>query len=133
MVETQFGNLDGYRGPRTKDTYEAMEGELRALQALARNDPDADLIREVLKADELVRALNNNPAMMAITAYATRELDAACMAWQMEADPASQVALDAHRNARAARMLINWIDETIRGGQQAEAQLEEADRDERET
>lgn len=114
--------LEGFRG-RNHDDAE-IDVELRALRNLHEEGIDVELVREVLRSDELMTAMKESRPMARLVTLATRKLDDAAKLWSMQLDPTSAVALNAHREARAARTLIDWIEETITMGAQASKQLE---------
>ena len=115
--------LDGFRGRAALSDDELMEDEIRAFQELRHGGVDMELVGDVLRADELVKALNGDRPLARLVTYATQRLDECSKVWQASADPASVTCLNAHREARAARILIDWIENEINVGRNAERVL----------
>lgn len=115
--------LDGYRG-RSPDS-DSLTDEILQFRQTLNDDVDLDAMREVIRSDELIQELKGESnTVRRLVDYATRQLDEACMVWQSDANPTSMASLNAHRNARAARLLLNWIQYTMEAGAQSERQLE---------
>lgn len=103
-----------------------MEQEVNAFRSLANTDLNVELLREVLRSDQLVKDLSNESSTIKhLVNHVTEALDAAHGAWSQNPDPTSTEALNAHRDARAARLLIDWIQTTIHAGAMAEETLSE--------
>jgi predicted DsbA family dithiol-disulfide isomerase len=116
--------LDGYRG-RTQSADELIENEVRAIHEWMDNDVDVEAMRDIIRMDDLIAELNDESSTIRRLAdYVTQRLDECSAVWQLAADPAGVDALDAHRAARAARLVLDWIQMTIEQGKQAERQLE---------
>jgi len=116
--------LDGYRG-RMLSEYESVENEVRQFHSMMASDVDLSAMRDVIRADDLIRELNNESSTFKrLVAAATAKLDEACLRWQSEPDPHSVAAVNAHGDARAARLLLNWVQQTIEIGAQSEKQLQ---------
>lgn len=117
--------LDGFRGRPERDAYEALEGEVNAFRSLANNDINMQLVSEVLRADQLIVDLKNESgSMKRLVTFVAAKLDQSCKEWQEEQNPKSERAINAHTEARAARILFNWIQDTIQTGQHAEALIQ---------
>ena len=112
--------LDGFRG-REMQAGDALIEEVLAYRELAATDLDKTLLALVLKRDQLERALQNESgSMVALVNMVLAKLDDACKVWQQEGDPTSVAARTAHLNARAARLVIDWVQEVMDQGQQAQ-------------
>jgi hypothetical protein len=109
------------------DESEDVEAEVRALHGLDDEGVDLALIREVLKSDQLSRALAGDTVLSRLVTQVTDRLDEASKIWQTEANPSSARALKAHSDARACRILIDWIEYELNMGQTAEKILERGD------
>lgn len=118
--------LEGYRGRvDNPSAQEFLEQEIRSVHEWAANDVDIEAMRDVIRMDDLIAELKNeNSTVRRLVDYVTTRLDECSKVWQLESDPSSVAALDAHRDARAARMILNWVHMIIETGQQAERQLE---------
>lgn len=117
--------LDGYRGKPHLSDDEAIEAEVRAIHSLNESDLDVDLVRDVLRSDQLVAAMQKDKPLGRLVTFATMRLDECSKVWQQQADPTSNAAMNAHREARAARLLIDWIEKVLNEGAQAEKLLNE--------
>lgn len=117
--------LQGYRGAPTRDAYDELEREVQAYRALAEDDVDIENLSHVLKKDALVQELaNESSALRRLVSHAQQVLEYATRRWVEQANPQHEQAINAHRDARAARLVIDWVDEQISVGKQAERQLE---------
>lgn len=117
-------NLDGYRG-RTQSADELIENEVRAIHEWMDNDVDVEAMRDIIRMDDLIAELNDESSTIRRLAdYVTKKLDECSAVWQLASDPTGVDAVDAHRSARAARLVLDWIQMTIEQGKQAERQLE---------
>ena len=125
-MATETDNLSGYRS-REGAGDDEIEAEVRALHSLENDGIDVSLVRDVIRSDELVKAMQGNRVVGRLVTYATERLDECSKAWQQMADPNSVAGLNAHREARAARLLIDWIEQQLKIGSQAEKQLHEAE------
>jgi len=119
-------DLDGFRG-RDITPEEQLEDDMRDLHDLD-SEIDVQLVREVLKSDQLVTAMQGDRVVARLVTMVTQRIDDCAKVWSTQQDPTSIAALNAHREARAARLLIDWIEKTINSGSTAETQLHEADR-----
>lgn len=125
MGEKKSDPLEGFRG-RKKDSYEALEDEVRAFRSLADNDIDLDLLQQVMRSDNILAELNNESSTLKrLVTFILNVIDESFKTWQLENDPKSDAAVAAHRDVAAARLVIDWIDEHIRAGGQAEQILNE--------
>lgn len=117
--------LDGYRGRPSLEDYDKLEEEVRAFRELGETDIDLSLLGQVLKKDNLLKELNNESSVLKrLATHAYKVLDSASDRWVLESDANSVEAISAHGDARAARLVIDWIAEQIEIGNQAERQLE---------
>lgn len=117
--------LDGYRGRPEFDSEEQLESEIRSIHEGMDNEVDLAAMREVIRMDDLIRELNNESSTMRrLVDYVTKKMDDCSQAWQCESDPTSSAALNAHRDIRAARLVLDWVQMTVEHGTQAERQLE---------
>ena len=116
--------LDGFRRI-ANDEYDALENEVMAFRALAEDDEDLENLAYVLKRNKLLDELAKQSSVIRrLAAHANRVMEEACGRWMEVSDPRHQQAVDAHRDARAARLVIDWIEDQISAGNQAERQLE---------
>lgn len=115
--------LNGYRGRPQLSAEELVEDEVRAFQALKHEGVDMGLVADLLSADELVEALDGDRPMARLVTHATQRLDACAKIWAASTDPTSTDCMNAHREARAARVLIDWIENVMITGQNAEREL----------
>jgi hypothetical protein len=116
--------LDGFRSSGS-DRYAQLEEELLAFRSLAVDDENVELLRDILKKDEIMAALKETGGpFRRIATHAYNVFDQAKTRWVECDDPTSVEALNAHRDARAARLVIDWIAHQIEIGQQAQEQVE---------
>ena len=116
--------LKGFRGRPSADEYTRMEEELRSYRSLANDDIDITLLRDVIKADNLIADLKNESStLQRLCTHAAMRIGEACKAWVESGDPTHPQVATLHRDARAARLLLDWVDDQIKLGQQAERQL----------
>jgi len=116
--------LAGFRGRPERDAYEAQEEEINAYRALASNDVNLPLLQDILRMDNLLEEMNRESStLQRLVTHATERIGEACAFWVSNSDPASDDALKHHRNARAARLVLDWVDEQIRNGNAAEQQM----------
>jgi uncharacterized protein (DUF2336 family) len=93
--------------------------------ALAEDDVDVANLQLVLKKNKLVEELaQQSSPLRRLVSHAQRVLDDAARRWVEQGDPRHEQAVLAHRDARAARLVIDWVAEQIDIGKQAEMQLE---------
>lgn len=117
--------LDGYRGQPERSEEEYVEGEVRAIHEWAEHDVDIESMRDVIRMDDLLRELKDESSTVRrLVDHVTKRIDECSIAWQLAADPTGLDAVNAHRDARAARLVLDWIQTTIDQGEQAERQLE---------
>lgn len=118
--------LAGYRGRvDSPSDDEFVEQEIRSIHEWAEHDVDVEAMRDVIRMDDLIAQLKDESSTMRrLVEYVTKRLDECSAVWQLATDPAGVDALDAHRSARAARLVLDWIQMTIEQGRQAERQLE---------
>lgn len=124
--------LDGFRGrPANASEEEAQAQEYLDHSNSHEYNPmiDMALVREVLNSDALLVAMKDDTALAMLVTYATGRLDTCSKVWQISPDPTSKEVLIAHREARAARLLIDWIEHVLKNGEIAEQQINEADRE----
>lgn len=115
--------LDGFRG-RQEDAYEKMEEEVRAWRSVANNDIDLELLQDVVRCDNLIEELKDESStLQRLCTHAAVEIGEACKAWVEADDPAKPAVVALHRNARAARLLLNWVEQQIRIGKESEHQM----------
>lgn len=117
--------LDGYRGRPEHSIEEQFESEIRTIHEGMDDEVDLAAMREIIRMDELIAELNNDSSTMRrLVAHVTQKLDECSQAWQLEPDPTCDKAVNAHRDARAARLVLDWIQMIYERGKQAERQLE---------
>lgn len=117
--------LDGFRGSGSSDRYAQMEEELLAFRSLAVDDENVELLRDILKKDEIMAELRNQSGpFRRLATHAYSVLDSAQKQWIETDDPRSDAAIVAHGNARSARLVIDWIAHQIEIGKSAETQVE---------
>jgi hypothetical protein len=122
-------SLEGYRG---RDQYDAMEDEVRSFRALADSNVNVELLQQVLVSDNLVAELKNESSTLKrLVNHVLTLVDDAFKTWQLASDPTDAAAVGAHRDAAAARLLLDWIALEVHKGQEAQELLEE-EYDERE-
>lgn len=115
--------LDGFRGREGGD-YEVLEDELRAWRSLAEEPLNVELVKLVQQKDRLEHALKDQSGpMVQLVNHVLAKLDEATKCWWGTDNPDSVPARGAHIRARACRLLIDWIEETIEVGKQAERHL----------
>jgi len=115
--------LDGFRKVERSDD-ERLEDEIRALHRLNEDGIDIDLLREVIKADQLVDALQGEKVMARLMTHITQRYDECTKAWSLLDDPRSTKAVEYHTQVRAARMVINWVQTILENGNVAQRQIE---------
>lgn len=123
-MNEQQDSLEGFRRER-RDGYDELEDELRAFRSLAVDDEDMGLLQEVLKKNAVVAALRQQDApFRRLATHAAQVLDHAQKRWVENPDPRSDKAINAHHDARAARLVLDWIADQIEVGEEAERRLE---------
>ena len=116
--------LDGFRGSGLSDRYQQLEEELLAFRSLAVDDENVELLRDILKKDQIIAELKNESGpFRRLATHAYNVLDHARSRWIEMEDPTSVEAINAHRDARAARLVIDWIGHQIEIGKAAEEQV----------
>lgn len=116
--------LDGFRG-RDDGNYEQMEEELLSFRALSQDDADFELLRNIIKHDAIMEALQQEgSAFQRLATHAVRCLDVARKDYEAAGNPHSDEAIDAHLRARAARLVVDWIETELEAGRQATQQVE---------
>lgn len=115
--------LEGYR--RTPDEYEELESELQAFRTIAANEVNLDALRSVIFKDSLRSELRDeSTALHALVAHAISVYEVAQQEWVGEDTTNSDKAVAAHANARAARLVMDWVADQIEIGRQAQRELE---------
>ena len=115
--------LEGYRGvERSPD--ERIEDEVRIIHRLNEDGIDIELVREVVKADQLIEAMKGDKVLARLVTHVTTKMDEASKQWSACSDPRSDQAVRLHAEARAARMVIDWIQYVLETGAQAQKQME---------
>jgi len=123
VTEQTNDPLDGFRS-RTRDAYESLEEEVRSWRALAADDVDLRNLQDIIKMDNLLKELEGgSTTIKRLVTYASQRIGEACALWVQSGDPTALPVIAAHRNARAARLLLDWIDDHIRAGKAAESQI----------
>jgi hypothetical protein len=120
MTGDKHDPLDGYRGRQPLTDDEMANDEMLAFQQVREKGVETDLIADVLKADELVMALKSDTVMARVATHAAKRIDTCQQQWTACADPTCERCLNAHREARAARIIIDWIQSEINVGRNAE-------------
>jgi len=122
--EPQAGNLDGIRGkPVVADSYASeMYEAIQSLRGMGIND---ELVRDVVVAEQLIEALDEDTLMKRLFSDCQERLIAAQNAWSGCFDPSSAEMRSVHTEARAAQMLIDWIGEILTAGAKAEQEIAE--------
>lgn len=118
--------LEGYKGPAHSEE-EKIEAEVRALHGLNEAGIDVDMVREVMQSDELIKAMTGDRPMARLVTMITKRMDECFKLWTMVADPTGKEALLAHREARAGRLLLDWIQVVTNTGEQSAKLLNEAE------
>lgn len=117
--------LEGYRRISNEE-FDDLTREVNLYRSLAEDDEDRMNLSLVMKRNRLQEALRDeSSALRRLVNHVDRVLTDAQSRWLEVSDPRSQQALDAHRDARAARLVIDWIEDQISIGNQAERQLED--------
>ena len=115
--------LAGYR--RTPEEYDELEQELHAFRKIATTEVNVSLVRSVMYKDELKRELlNASSPLRRLADHACAVYEMAQQDWVGEDTPDTEKAVAAHANARAARLVTDWISEQIEIGKQAQHELE---------
>ena len=116
--------LDGYR--RVERTpLERQEDELNALHRIENESGvDEALVREVIRSDNLIKAMAADKTLGKLVTGVTERLDAMTKVWSTSSLPTTPTCLAAHTEARACRLVIDWIEEIINNGAMAQQQLE---------
>jgi hypothetical protein len=122
-IKSQDDPLAGYR--RTPDEYEELEQELSAFRSIAANEVNVTLLRSVILKDELQQELKDASSPLChLVTHAVSVYEAAQQDWVAEDRTDTDKAVAAHANARAARLVIDWVTEQIEIGKQAQQELE---------
>lgn len=117
--------LDGYRSREHRTLEEQQEDELRALHRLENDSGvDEELVREIIRSDNLIKAMAEDKTLGKLVTYVTERLDTMTKLWSTSAIPTSPPCLAAHTEARACRLVIDWVQEIISNGDIAQQQLE---------
>jgi hypothetical protein len=112
--------LKGYRSKHSDHEYSELEKEVQDFRTLADTELNTELLRDVLRSDELLAELKDSTSTIKRLAnHVTQVLDESCRIWYTESDPQSDTARDAHGNARAARLLLDWLYLTHSNGEEA--------------
>jgi hypothetical protein len=115
--------LDGYR--RTPDEYAELESELRAFRQIAANEVNVENLRSVILKDEIKNELRNGSSTFArLVSHAVAVYEVAQSEWVAEDRTDTDKARAAHANARAARLVMDWVATQIETGEQAQRELE---------
>ena len=130
--EEKVDPLEGYKGPAHSEE-EQLEAEVRALHGLNEAGIDVDMVRDVMKSDELLKAMVGDRPMGRLVTMVTVRMDECFKVWTLSADPTSKEALLAHREARAGRLLLDWIQDVTNTGEQSAKILNEAEDYDQET
>ena len=124
--------LDGYCSKEARSPDEQAEEELRVLHRMNEEEIDPNLVRDVLKSDQLLAAMQDDKVLGRLVTYVTFRMDEVQKAWSACKDPRSDEAIQLHTDARACRLLIDWIQYVLGSGETAATQLEAEETHERE-
>lgn len=124
--------LDGYRS-RERTQEELLQDQTSALHMLSDEGIDPELVREVIRSDQLVAAMQTDKVLGRLVTYVTTRLDECSKAWSSLKNPRDDEAMTLHTEARACRVLIDWIEFVLTSGAQATKQLEAEEEYEQET
>lgn len=118
--------LEGYRGSPQRSADTELEDSQAFVDSLRNSELNTELLRAVVVGDDLERELlEDSSSMRRLVNMLVQKIDDATKVWQSEGDPASVRALNAHRDARAARLVITWIEEIMKTAEMSEKQLEQ--------
>jgi hypothetical protein len=126
--------LDGYRGSPSL----TPEEELAQDQDFLRRERetggiDMELIRDVLRAEELLLAIGDDSSTMKrLMTHVAHERSRAVKALEMIGDIASPEAKSAHGTLRAAKLVFDWANHVYNAGRTAKAIIEEQEAEDHE-
>ena len=121
-------NLDGFRGRDTDLTPD--EEILEAVHGLRANDIDRGTIRDYVKSQEIREALIENTPFMELVAHCVRVIEGTTYLWTAADDPMTNEMKELHGRARAARMVMAWIEQVLSSGKVAEQSLDQQEAEE---
>ena len=122
--------LDGFRG-RAEDDLSEQERIVKAVQGLHTQGVDFDLVREVVKSQQLNDEIERGGTLALLIHECSEKLQAAMVAWSMCDDPGSDEMRERHLEARSARIVLDWANQIATNGETAMRQIEmEEQRDE---
>jgi len=98
--------LEGYRSREHKSDEEWMEDEIRVLHRMNEQEIDPELVRDVLKSDQLLDAIQQDKVLGRLVTYVTTRMDEVTKSWSACKDPRSDTAIELHTDARACRLCL---------------------------
>lgn len=102
-----------------------MEEELRAFRHIAASPVNVENLRSVILKDEIKSELRDGSTPLSrLVAHAVAVYEVAQSEWVGEDKTDTDKARAAHANARAARLVMDWIAQQIEIGEQAQQELE---------
>ena len=124
-IKSQADPLDGYRANLDMDAIRALEDEVMAYRGLAEDDIDTAALQAVMKKNALMNDLTGESTpLKRLVTHCYMVMEDATNRWVEVSDPKSESAVNAHHDARAARLVLDWVGDQITVGKQAEVQLE---------
>lgn len=115
--------LDGFRARTPVD--DQNEELVRSIRGLSENGIDYQSISNVIAADDLINALHEDTTLAKLVSHCAVVINTHAFAWTVSNEPEKMDAQ--HLEARAARMVIAWIEQIEQTGKVAEQLIEQQD------
>ena len=128
MMSQSTDPLEGYR-PRTEEDDE-NERMVRSIRGLADRGIDYTTMSDVVASQNLMDALKSDSTLSKLVTFCAEVIKAHTYAWTRSSAP-EQMA-EAHLEARAARMVIDWVESIEQSGMVAEQLIKQQDTEDNE-
>lgn len=115
--------LEGYR-PRTEED-EANERMVRGIRGLADRGIDYNTMADVVASQNLMDALKADTTLSKLVTYCAAVIKANTYAWTRSNEPDKMAKQ--HLEARAARLVIDWVESIEQNGMVAEQLIKQQD------
>ena len=115
--------LEGYRARTDED--DANEALVRSIRGLSENGIDRYAIADVVASQDLIDALNKDTILAKLVSFCAMILKERMYSWSMSNEPEKMQS--EHLEARAARLVISWIESIKQTGEVAQQLIEQQD------
>jgi hypothetical protein len=122
MIKTN-DPLDGYRARTEQD--DENEEMVRSIRGLTSRGVDLETIADVVASQDLIEALNSDSILAKLVSHCANVLRYQMHAWSMSLTP--EKMQQEHLQARAARLVISWIEDIQGSGKVAEQLITQQD------